>query len=225
MEAITPMTAEAFVAAGASPQEAANLAEQHETMAGRRSPDDRIALSMQMRDLPPPPKPAAPPPPSTSPAEAKAALEAHTESQFEAHLKEVYSPPASANDYKFPSAPENATEEQHAGDIALKQAFHAAALPKIAVDSIMANIASDSRALAKETPEQISARFDYTTERLSKMWGDQFDANVKTVGAFLDEMRQVPVLRDAINANSTALAINPLTWDMLLNVAKFRAKR
>jgi hypothetical protein len=219
-----PASPAEFVAAGASPAEAAILAEQHEAIVGRRGPEARAAILIGSRDLPPPPAP--PPPVSTvTQTQATEALAAHTEAQMSAQLDQTFAPPATPAEYKFPYT-RDPSDEQFAADNALKAAMHAERMPKFVVDSIAQNLAETSRALANETPAQAQTRIEANKTRLTALWKNDggFDANIAKIDSMLGWMSaRSPALKAFIDANAHALT--PLDLDLLLQVANHRAAR
>jgi hypothetical protein len=218
-----PASATEFIAAGASPSEAAILAEQHETLAGRRGAGAQVALSIAGRNQPPPPAPE----PSTShvtQAEATAALDAHTEIQLGAHLDRAFAPPVSAADYVFPASPTQLSDEEFGAEQSLKSALHAEAMPKFVVESIAKALAESSRAVARETPAQGQARIAANNASLVRMWGSDFDANIRAVDNLLETMgARSTALRDFVTR--AAPLLDPLSIDLLLQVSKLRAGR
>jgi hypothetical protein len=219
-----PATAAEFQAAGADAATAAALATQHNIMAGRAgTPDQRAELAVGMRNQAPAAKPV-PAASTVTPAEATAALEAHTNAQLSAHLDEVFAAPAQASDYLFPYGHTDPTPEAFAFDNTIKADLHAANMPAFVVNSIAQSLAEANRTLANETSAQAAARLDANKSRLTAMWGGDFDGNMRLVDGLID---QVGADRPALRAFIERVApfFDPLSVDALLQVAKHRAAK
>jgi hypothetical protein len=217
-----PATPAEFIAAGADPVTARQLASQHNLMSGREgSFDERVDFAHFIENMPPPAAPAAPAP--TSNAQLVEATAAHESAQLTGTLDAAFAPPAQAYDYQFPQTTETLTDEQLASDSALKTALHAAQMPKFVVESIAQNLAEASRTLANETPAQGAARIESQKSRLIGMWGkDHFDGNMAIVDNFLEQQTaKSPALKAFIEG--AARVFTPLDLDLILQTAKFRA--
>jgi len=218
-----PVNADFYTQHGATPEQAAALAAQHNTLAGRGGFNTMADAREQTRNMPPPAVPAAPAP--TSNATLFEAAAGHENAQLASTLDAAFAPPANAFDYRFPERPTAPTDEQLASDGALKAAFHAAQLPKFVVESIAQNLAEASRHLANETPQQSQSRIDSQKSRLIGMWGSkEFDGNMQIVDAFLEQQAaKSPALRSFLEG--AARAFTPLDIDLILQTAKHRAGR
>lgn len=217
-----PATPAEFISAGADPAVAAVLATQANIMAGRGSANDRMALTQQLENLPPPATKSTTPP--VTPAEATAALDAHENAALSAHFDALWAPPDAPEHYKFPlTSLADPTDEQFAQDTALKAAFYTEQIPQFVVESIAKSLAEQTRTLANETPAQAQSRIESAKVRLSKMWGGEFDANIQIVDTFLEQLGRRPELREFIGR--AAPLLDPLSVDLLLQFAKHRAGR
>jgi hypothetical protein len=215
-----PVNADFYTQHGATPEQAAALAAQHNTLAGRGGFNTMADAREQTRNMPPPPAPTAPAP--TSNATLFEAAAGHENMQIAGTLDAAFQPPANAFDYRFPEGSTTPTDEQLASDGALKAAFHAAQLPKFVVESIAQNLAEASRNLANETPQQSQARIDSQKTRLAGMWGKEFDGNMQIVDAFLEQQAaKSPALRSFLEG--AVRAFTPLDIDLILQTAKHRA--
>jgi hypothetical protein len=224
MDTTQPSTPQEFIAAGATPEQAALLHQQHEALAGRRGAEAQAAIAVAARDQPSPPTPSAPQS-SVTQGQAQEALGAHTEAQLAAHLDHAFSPPASPSDYAFPTH-EDLTDEQFAADNAVKTALHAEAMPKWAVDSIAKSLGETARAVASETPAEAQARLGSYKARLTALWGGEanYVTNIGTVDNLLSQMSaRSPALRTFIER--AAPLLDPLSVDLLLQIALRRAGR
>jgi hypothetical protein len=139
-------------------------------------------------------------------------------------MAEVFAPPASASDYRFPYA-ETPTDEALALDRQVAQAMHAAQLPRSAVESILSNVVSASRAIAAIPEDQrgaaLQARLDSNKVRMTEMWakeGIDFDTAVYTID--LEVARWPQVLQEHFRKLGPFLG--PLDWDSVLQLAKYR---
>jgi len=214
-----PLTAEAFTAVGVDATTAASLAQQHNTMAGRGSFNDRVALSNELESRAPAPKPTAVAP--TSNAELVSAVTEHENATLAGQLDATFAPPAMAYEYKLEDE-SSLNDAQLAANSELKSAFHAAQLPKFVVDSIASNLATASRTLVNETPAQMNLRIESNKVRLQGMWGKEFDGNMSAVDTFLEQQGAKSPALKAFLANA-AHAFTPLDIDLIFQVAKFRA--
>jgi hypothetical protein len=216
-----PATAAEFIAAGADPVAARQLASQHNLMSGREgSFDERVDFAHFIENQPPPPKAA--PAPTTTNAQLADATVQHQNVHLTGQMDATFAPPANAFDYRFPESTEPVTDEQLAGDSDLKNALHAAQMPRFVVESIAANLATASRTLANETPTQAQARIESQKARLQGMWGKEFDGNMAVVDTFLEQQSaKSPALKAFIQ--NAARVFTPLDIDLLLQVAKHRA--
>jgi len=213
-----PATAAEFEAAGASPADAASLADQANAMAGRKGFNARVELEQSMRNQPPPAK--APPPTPLTNAQLSEAAASHQDAQLADSFDKLWQPPQSAYDYRFPDSG-NLTDEQAASDNAVKTALHTEGMPKFVVDSIASNLSESVRTLANETPTQASARLNANKGRLTAMWKGEFDSNIALVDRLLEQMRtRSPSLVPFMDAAVSRLT--PLDIDLLLQVAKHR---
>jgi hypothetical protein len=222
-----PSSPQEFINAGATPEQAAILHEQHETMCGRRGSDARVAMSVAAQEQPPAPKAGPVVARTVTQAEATAALEAHTESQFSGHLDRAFAPPASPSEYQFPATRVALTDEQLAADTALKGALHAEGMPRFVVENIAKTLSQSSHAIARETPAEAEARIGANKARLTALWGGEsaFNTNIRAVDAMLEQMgNKSPALRELISSG-LAGRLTPLDVDLLLQVAKHRAGR
>jgi hypothetical protein len=219
-----PATAAEFIAAGADPVAARQLASQHNLMSGREgSFDERVDFAHLIENQPPPPKAALTP--QTSNAQLADASVQHQNHQLTGQMDATFAPPASPWDYKFPEPVEPPTNESLARDTAIKEAFHREGIPAWAITSVLSNLSQDARTLETETPAQVQVRLDSATDRLSRMWGAAYEGNVATVGKFLDELQKDPALRDDIRTARRAIVVNPLTMDTILQIATHRTKK
>jgi hypothetical protein len=229
-----PASAAEFTAAGATPEQAATLAEQHNVMAGRRGFDAKAAMSIAARDTPPPsaPAPAASP---VTPVQAQSALEAHENAQLASELDKAFMPPASPSDYRFPPGRTDPTDEEFAQDNAIKEAFFREGLPRFLGENIAKSLVEGVNALERMTPEQAQQRVASTVESLKRMWGGEreYESNLAIVDRLLDGMaarhpalgvaetvrlddgRDVPVLE----------LLDPFIVNSLLEFAKHRGRR
>lgn len=221
MDTTQPLTAEFLIQHGADPTLAAGLVAHGESLSPRASANARAETAQTLVNLPPPPTPAAPPP--TTNATLSDATVQHQDTQIASTLDATFAPPANAFDYRFPTA-ENVTDEQLASDSELKTALHAAQMPKFVVESIAQNLAEASRKLANETAAQGALRLDAQKTRLMGMWGkDNFEGNLTLVDSFLEQQSaKSPALRSFLA--SAAKALTPLDLDLILQVAKYRAR-
>lgn len=187
-----PATAAEFVSAGADAATAAALAHQANVMAGRGTPDDRMALAMELANAPPAAKDAPSSP--VSAAEATAALEAHQAAEASAHFEQTFAAPVSPTDYRFPYLNAEPTDEQAAADSAVKTALHEARVPTFIVGSIASDLAEATSKLANETPQALQTRLQSRDASLQRMWGKDYVANVDKVNAFMDVLTRDPAL-------------------------------
>jgi hypothetical protein len=220
-----PASAAEFERAGVDAATAAALAMQHNIMAGRGgAANERVALQVSTRNQPPPAKPAAPAP-SVTPAEATAALEAHTQAQLSAHLEDVFAPPALATDYRFPEGATAPTDEQSASVMALRTALHSEGIPRVVAENIALSAANASVTLANESMQQAQTRIASQKASLVRMWGQEaFEGNLAKVDTFLQGLRsRSPALASFID--SYAHAFSPTDVDLLLQLAQHRVAR
>lgn len=225
----SPVDAQFFIDAGASPAEAAEFANQHNTLAGHLgTADARVALSHALEDTAPPLSIAAKEAAHWADASKMATAvtaqnEALTESAFEQMHNQMMSPPAEPHHYKLPVTP-NATDAELALDSDLRSAIHKSAVPAFVAESIAANLNQASRTLANATPEQIQARTDSTVGQLRGLWGENFDANVEAVDDLLERISS-----QSATARETVLRVAPLLtsidFDLLLQTARYQAPK
>jgi hypothetical protein len=216
-----PATAAEFIAAGADPVAARQLASQHNLMSGREgSFDERVDFAHFIENQPPPPKAA--PTPQTSNAQLADASAQHQDHQLAGTMDAAFAPPAMAYEYKLEDE-SSLNDAQLAANSELKTALHAAQMPKFVVESIAQNLAEASRTLANETPDQARFRIESQKGRLEGMWGkDNLAGNLRIVDAFLEQQSaKSPALRSFLGV--AARALTPLDLDLLLQVAKHRA--
>jgi hypothetical protein len=160
-----PVTAADFVTAGASPEQAAILVEQHESLAGRRGPDARAALQVAAQDHAPPPAPVTAS--TVTQAEAVSALEAHEAAILQGHMDKLYEPPPSARDYRIPpSFGGQPTDEALAADTALTDMLYAERTPRDLGEAIMKDIAA--RRPTEKSAEAAAALRPWLDQRLRK---------------------------------------------------------
>jgi hypothetical protein len=215
-----PATVAEFIAAGADPVAARQLASQHNLMSGREgSFDERVDFAHLIENQPPPPKAALTP--QTSNAQLADASVQHQNHQLAGTLDAAFAPPAMAYEYKLEDE-SSLNDAQLAANSELKTALHAAQMPKFVVDSIAQNLAEASRKLANETPDQARFRIESQKGRLEGMWGKDFSGNLQIVDTFLEQQSaKSPALKAFIDG--AARVFTPLDLDLLLQVAKHRA--
>jgi hypothetical protein len=230
-----PSSPQEFIAAGATPEQAALLHEQHETMAGRRGFDAKVAMSLATEDAPPLPTP--PPPVSrVSQAQATASLEAHTQAQLSAQLAADFAPPASPQDYRLPPPPDrDLTDEEFAQESAIKTAFHSEGVPRWLGENVAASMVEGFNTLERMTPEQAADRLAKNVASLKsdRLWGKDYDSNLATLDTLLAQMNgRHPALGLASNVRLTSgrdvpllELLDPLTVDSLLQFALHRGRR
>jgi hypothetical protein len=216
-----PASAAEFEAHGASPAQAAMLAEQHEAAAGRRGSAARAFFSVTD---PAPPGAKLPPGARVTQTEASSALQAHESAQLSAHLAgEVFKPPAQPQDYSFPCDVVDQSDAEFAQDGELKQAAFAEGLPKMFVDNLAQAVRDMSRRV-NETHEQARSHFDAQVARLETIWGKDTDANLAKVGTFKGQLLQrYPGFAQQIDI--AFHAATPLDLDMLVQWLNHRAVR
>lgn len=219
---VTPVDAAFFEKAGASPIEAASLAAQHESLSGRRGPAARAEMSIAARDAPPPL--SAPPAPVATQAAATAALEQHQATQLQAEMDATFAPPANPTDYRIPEPSEGHNDQTMADTSALQTALHQERMPQMVVESIGKSLAETTRVLARESPSEQATRDQAADARLRGLWGKEYEANLAAVDTMLGQMSaRSPIVKQFLGMNARALARNPLSVDLLLQVAKNRA--
>jgi hypothetical protein len=138
-----PAVAADYIAAGATPDQAAILAEQHEAYAGRRGPDARAAIAVGSRNESLPPN-AAPHVSQVSQVSqvspAEAALNADNHAQLQGELDHLYQPPASPYDYRVPVGSGDRTDEAFAADKVFTTMLHTERVPRFLGEAIMQDI-------------------------------------------------------------------------------------
>jgi hypothetical protein len=135
-------------------------------------------------------------------------------------MAEVFAPPSSSSDYRFPYAESTPTDEQIAADRTIKDAMLTAQLPKSAVESILSNAAAAARAIAAN-PASLQARLDSNKARMTEMWakeGTDFDTAFHTIDS--EVARWPEILQEHIHRIGPYLG--PLDWDQVLQLAKYR---
>jgi hypothetical protein len=135
-------------------------------------------------------------------------------------MAEVFAPPSSSSDYRFPYSESTPTDEQIATDRTIKDAMLAAQLPRSAVESILSDAAAAARAL-EANPASLQARLDSNKARMTEMWareGTDFETAFHTIN---QEVERWPEILQAHLYNIQHL-ITPIGWDQLLQLSKFR---
>jgi hypothetical protein len=135
-------------------------------------------------------------------------------------MAEHFAPPAQATDYRFPAGDGTPTDEMIATDRALKEAMHAAHLPRSAVESILQNASAAARAIAAN-PETLQARLDSNKVRMTEMWareGIDWDTAQHTID--LEIARWPEALQEQFRKIGPLLG--PTDWDQVLQLAMYR---
>jgi hypothetical protein len=210
-----------FIAAGATPEQATQLSEQHEAMAGRRGLDARAAMSVTD---PAPPGAKLPPGATVPQTVASAALEAHESARVAQELDKAMLPPSAPGDYRFPSSLDPETDEAWAADAELKSAFHSEGFPRFLVESIGKDLAKAAATRMEETPDQAQARIASTRATLKRWYGRETDANLALVDALIDRLRaKGGATREFVEA--VAPHLDALSLDALIQFAKHSASK
>ena len=158
----------------------------------------------------------------STPPETTAAVQAHETAELNAHLGQVYQPPASPLDYQFPHSIAPETDEAIAADNELRAAFHAEGLPRQIVESIGADLATAAHSRTNETAEQAQSRTASTRSTLERWYGKDTEANLRLVDSIFDRLlAKGGATREFVEA--VAPHLDALSLDSLIQFAKHRA--
>jgi hypothetical protein len=137
-----PVNADFYVRHGATPEQAAALASEHNAAAGRSGFNAMAESRESFRNQPPPPPTPAAPPPTTNAQLADAAVQ-YQNTQLAGALDATFAPPANAFDYRAPPPLDGATDAQYAADGALKTVLHTESTPAYIGNAIMSDLAAN----------------------------------------------------------------------------------
>lgn len=107
------------------------------------------------------------------------------EAKFGAIAAAVYTPAKGPGDYDVPIS-HDPNDADLAANTAIRQALHAAELPTITANTITAAIEHSAMSLQYVDEARLKAFGDREGAGLRELWGEQFDAKVQAVDAFLD---------------------------------------
>lgn len=107
------------------------------------------------------------------------------EAKFGAIATAVYAPAKGPDDYTVPIS-HRAGPEELAADSTVRQALHAAQLPTVTANTIAAALDHTAMSLAHADEPQLQAFGDREGASLRQLWGEQFDAKIQAVDAFID---------------------------------------
>lgn len=218
-----PATPAEFIAAGATPEQAAALATQHNVMSGRFGAEAKAGMSVELRNLPPPPA-KLPEYSRTSPTQATAALQAHQDQAFHGELDAAMSAPASAAHYSFPASLEPETPEAIAADMELRTALHAEGLPRHVVETAASALADAASSRPNETEEQAQSRIAATRATLERWYGKEHEANMRLADSVFDALlAKGGAVADFVS--NTVPHLDALSIDAIVQFAKHRASR
>lgn len=202
-----PVSTDFYVRHGATPEQAATLAAEHNAASGRGGFNAMAASRESFRNQPPPPTPAAEP--RTSNATLADATVQHQDVQLAGALDATFAPPANAFDYKAPPPIERATDEQFAADSALKTVLHTESTPAFIGNSIMADLAANK-----------------VIEHVLK--SDERAAVLGQLGRMLDQARAAPALKGYVQGATPEGLLSTLSRQTVLSLlpwVQYRASR
>lgn len=238
-----PVSAAEFIAAGVSPEEANSLVAQHQAQTGR---GDALALTARSASVPPQQAADAQARLNQIQTDRAAGKISDWEwrskyepealqlrdrivggmgsSQLTQELNVTMAPPASPNDYHFPSSIAPLNDEAIAADNELKAALHSEGLPRYIVESIGSALATAAATRTDETPDQAQARIGKTRATLEQWYGRDTDANLALVDGVIDRLlAKGGATRDFVQAMAPHL--DALSLDALVQFAKQRGTR
>ena len=223
-----PITADVFIATGADPATATELARQHNLLAGfTGSSDVRYAALATVADGVP-----------QLSAEAKAAqqwaadkeLAAVVTSQGEqlqevqllSGFNEMVEPPAESWQYQFPhDFSHTPTDAENAADTELRTALHSSRVPQFVAENIGKSLADAARSI--QSMEALEARNDETRSTLERMYGESFESNIAAGRDLLKSWGNAsPALARFIEQASPYLG--PIDVDLIVQTALHRKR-
>ena len=223
----TPVPAEFFVAAGADPTAAAELAYQHNALAGLGGTSAaRLDVLSKVANVAPPESP-----------EARAAARTAADREFETRLKTegqqtedmnvmasyeaAMQAPAEPWGYRLPPIL-HPTDDAIAIDTDVRTVLHAEAVPAHVAESIVANL--DQAARTVVTQAQVRTHVANTSAGLTAMYGEDRDAAIAVADQVLERMAaRSPAMARLIQ--STAHLLTPIDIDQLVMFGRYRAAK
>jgi hypothetical protein len=153
------------------------------------------------------------------------ATQSTIEDKLQAQLDEYLAPARSPNDYRFERIdPGPLPAEAIALEKTIREAFHSAQMPVDAARTITYSMEQTAAKTARMKPAELEAMTAKNEAGLRSMWGEQFDANLRTVDDYLEQIARHSSKARATVERSAGL-LSPTDINLLLTVANRRAAR